>query len=115
MEIEKIAQVAHEVNRAYCESMGDDSQKPWDEAPEWQKKSAIEGVKFHLENYVDAGPEASHNMWLAHKKANGWTFGPVKDEKKLQHPCMMPFWALPPAQRAKDYLFRAVVHALKGM
>lgn len=32
MTIEQIARVCHEVNRAYCESMGDTSQVPWEDA-----------------------------------------------------------------------------------
>jgi len=38
MDIEDIAKVAHEVNRAYCISIGDNSQQSWECSPEWQKK-----------------------------------------------------------------------------
>ena len=37
-EIVQIAMVAHETNRAYCESIGDNSQPKWEDAPEWQKE-----------------------------------------------------------------------------
>lgn len=30
----QIAQVCHEVNRAYCQALGDDSQPAWDDAPD---------------------------------------------------------------------------------
>lgn len=50
MQKEDIAQVAHELNKAYCESIGDTSQPSWAGAPEWQKSSAIGGVSFHLDN-----------------------------------------------------------------
>ena len=40
MKVSDIAKVAHEVNAAYCASQDDFSQKPWDEAPEWQRTSA---------------------------------------------------------------------------
>lgn len=43
MENEKIARVAHEVNKAYCEALGDMSQPVWEEAPEWQRASATSG------------------------------------------------------------------------
>jgi hypothetical protein len=33
MEIEEIAKVAHEVNRAYCQALGDFSQPKWEDAP----------------------------------------------------------------------------------
>jgi len=42
-----IAEVCHEVNRAYREALGDTSQVSWLEAPQWQRDSAIAGVKFH--------------------------------------------------------------------
>ena len=41
---EYIAKVCHEVNRAYCMSQGDGSQPRWEDAPDWQKQSAISGV-----------------------------------------------------------------------
>lgn len=113
MTVEQIAQVCHEINRAYCTAFDDNSQLPWEEAPEWQKTSAINGVKFHLEN-LDAGPEASHNSWLKEKEESGWVFGKEKDVEAKTHPCIVPFEALPLQQKAKDYLFRQVVHSLKN-
>lgn len=106
-----IARVAHQINKAYCEAMGDDSQVSWDDAPEWQKDSALVGVDSHLAN-PEAGPEASHESWLAQKEADGWVYGEVKDAEAKTHPCMVPFAELSKEQQAKDYLFRAVVHAL---
>lgn len=106
-----IARVAHEVNRAYCEALGDHSQPVWEDAPDWQRASAIKGVLFHMHN-PDAGPEASHECWLAEKERDGWKYGPVKDPKKKEHPCFVPFKELPVEQQAKGYLFRTVVHTL---
>lgn len=114
MNRELIARVAHEVNRAYCASLGDTSQPAWEEAPDWQRQSALAGVDMHLAN-PDATPEQSHESWLAQKTADGWTHGDVKDPEKKQHPCFLPYAELPAEQRAKDYLFRGVVHALKDL
>ena len=111
MRIEDIAKVCHEANRAYCQSIGDDSQLPWESAPDWQKKSAIGGVVFHLENPASR-PEDSHNSWLAGKLRDGWKYGPVKDPEKKEHPCMLGYNELPIEQRMKDSLFLAVVRAL---
>jgi hypothetical protein len=107
---EQIAAVAHEANRAYCQTLGDNTQLPWAAAPEWQRKSAIDGVIFHI-THADATPSASHECWLQEKEANGWKFGPVKDAEKKEHPCCVPFEALPPEQQAKDHLFRSIVRA----
>lgn len=109
--VEAIARVCHEVNRAYCLAIGDTSQPAWADAPEWQKDSARNGVAFHLAN-PDATPENSHEKWLEQKVAEGWVLGPVKDPEKKEHPCMVPYGDLPADQRAKDYLFRGVIHSL---
>jgi hypothetical protein len=106
-----IACVCHEVNRAYCEALGDTSQLPWEEAPEWQRASAISGVNFHIDD-PHASPSASHDNWLAEKLRDGWTYGPVKDPETKQHPCCVPYDALPVEQRAKDYIFAAIVRAM---
>ena len=107
-----IAQVAHEINRAYCQAMGDDSQPTWEDAPQWQVESAVNGVLFHVE-HPDAGPDASHKNWAKEKIQDGWVYGPVKDAEKKLHPCLVDFENLPKEQQAKDFLFRQVVHSLK--
>ena len=108
---ELIAKIVHNVNRAYCQATGDLSQPSWEEVPEWQKSSAITGVKFHLEN--DRTPEESHNSWLRQKEEEGWKYGAVKDAEKKEHPCFVPYEELPKEQQAKDYLFKAVVDSFK--
>lgn len=115
MKIVDIASVCHEANKAYCLSLGDTSQKSWEEAPEWQRRSAVKGVEFHreaLRNGDTPSPSASHDSWLAEKKAAGWTYGPIKDEAKKEHPCYVPYNQLPIEQRVKDYLFGAIAHCL---
>ena len=107
-----IAKVCHEVNKAYCEALGDMSQPTWEDAPGWQKQSAQNGVRFHIDN-PDAGPEVSHENWMKQKKAEGWKYGPVKDVDKKEHPCYVPYAELPVEQKAKDYIFRQLVHSLK--
>ena len=112
MEVEQIARAAHEINRAYCQALGDDSQPAWENAPYWHKESVRMGVRLHIE-HPEVGPEASHESWMAQKAADGWVYGPKKRPHLKQHPCMVPFGELPREQQAKDYIFRAVVHALK--
>lgn len=109
----EIARVCHEVNRAYCKSIGDDSQLPWDSAPEWQRRSAVKGVRFIIEN-DDAPPSASHDSWLKEKQQTGWVFGPVKDADLKQHPCCVPYDQLPTEQKAKDYIFGAIVRSIRS-
>jgi len=86
----QIAQVAHEINRAYCQAIGDMSQPLWEDAPKWQKESAISGVDFHLSN-PDALPSHSHESWMRQKTEEGWKYGPAKDPEKKEHPCYVPY------------------------
>ena len=88
MTYEEIARVCHEVNRSYCEALGDMSQPAWEDAPQWQKDSAALGVLLHCEQNV--GPEVSHERWMAHKIAEGWVHGNVKDPEAKTHPCIVP-------------------------
>lgn len=104
------ARAAHEANRAYCIALGDDSQVPWEEAPENIQASALAGVHGVL---IDGnGPRESHESWLRFKRLDGWVHGTVKDADMKTHPCMVPYDELPPAQRAKDAIFIAVVRAV---
>lgn len=114
MNVEQIARIAHETNQAYCASIGDSSQPAWDDAPQWQRDSALTGVQFHLDAHAKGempAASASHDSWLEEKRAAGWTYGPVKDAELKQHPCFVPYEQLPIEQRLKDYLFSNVVAA----
>lgn len=112
--VHNAAKMAHQINKAYCLALGDDSQQDWEQAPEWQRQSAVDGVAFCLEN-PDMTPADSHASWMAKKKEDGWVFGEVKDPEKKTHPCMVPFDQLPAEQKAKDFLFQAAVHNTFGM
>lgn len=107
MKVEQIAKVCHEANRAYCQEIGDDSQLPWDEAPDWQKESEVKGVRFVLDN-PDAPPSANHESWLKEKEDDGWKYGPVKNPETKEHPCFVPYDDLPVEQKAKNLLFKNV-------
>lgn len=107
--LENIARLCHEVNAAYCRSLGDDSQVGWDDAPDWQRSSAMSGVEFHLEN-PDASASASHDSWLAEKVNSGWVWGETKNAETKTHPCLVAFEDLPVDQQAKDHIFRAIIH-----
>ena len=112
--IEQVAKVCHEANRAYCETLGDNSQPAWADAPDWQKDSARNGVRFHfsqLSTGREPSPSASHESWLEQKRAEGWKYGPTKCPETKEHPCFVPYEVLPLDQRRKDYIFAAICKA----
>ncbi len=111
LKIEEIARICHEINKSYCESLDDFSQVSWEDAPDWQKSSAIQGVIYHINN-KNISPEDSHKNWLKQKELEGWSYGKIKDVDKKQHPCFLPYNELPLEQRAKDYIFKSLVDQL---
>ena len=111
---EQTAEMCHEVNRAYCGSMGDIYQNDWDNLDEDTRESVMEGVQFHWDN-PDATEAESHNRWCEVRKEQGWAFGPEKDEEAKTHPNLMPYHTLPPEQQRKDFLFKAVCNTADRM
>ena len=82
---------------------------PWEDAAQWQRDSALSGVKVARDG---ATPEEQHNAWIEAKLDDDWTYGDVKDPEAKTHPCLVAYGKLPPEQRAKDALFIAIVDAL---
>ena len=112
--LERAARAAHEANRVVCLALGDDSQPKWEDAPSWQKDSAVAGVE-QVAKHPGITPEQLHESWLEQKRADGWTYGPVKLPELKQHPCFIPYDGLPVGQRLKDEMFGIVVRAVLGI
>lgn len=114
MKTEQIAELCYEVNRAICLAADEKStgisapQKPWATADSYQRTAVRTGVGNQLNDPVSM-PEDSHNRWIKHMEAEGWTYGERKDSEKRTHPCLVPFSELPLEQRVKDYVFLAIV------
>jgi hypothetical protein len=111
IDVMTVAKVCHQANKAFCESIGDYSQRDWNDAPQWQTNSAINGVNFQIAN-PDAPASSSHDSWLEEKRNAGWKWGPIKNEDLKEHPCFCAYDELPPEQQAKDHIFKAVCQAL---
>jgi hypothetical protein len=109
----RAARAAHEANRILCLALGDISQARWEDAPEWQKGSAINGVRL-IESNPDTTAEQSHESWLEQKRREGWKYGPEKKPFAKEHPCFVPYGQLDPGQRLKDEMFGLVVRATLG-
>lgn len=106
-----IGKICHEVNKMYCEIMGDTSQVHWNEAPDYIKESALQGVELHLNN--ETTPEDSHISWMENKKKDGWVYGEEKNATLKTHPCMVEYNELPAEQRVKDLLFKSICDTFK--
>ena len=54
-----------------------------------------------------------HDVWAAGRIREGWTYGPVRDDAKKQTPCLVPYDALPEAE--KDYDRNTAMETIKLM
>ena len=111
IEIDEIAHIVHEVNRLFCEALGDYSQPKWENVPNWQVKSTKSGISAIMAN-PSLTPEENHKNWLRDKERDGWKYGVEKDVEKKEHPCMVEYEKLPEEQKVKDKLFTSTVKAL---
>lgn len=105
--LKSIAEFAHEINRAYCEAIGDQSQPKWADLPAHLQAGIMMGVEANIDSIMS--PEQSHSVWMEEKRRTGWRYAPVKNVEAREHPCMVPWDLLPQDQRVKDYLFVAVM------
>lgn len=105
------ARLAHEANRGLQCAFGEQVSEKWEDCPDWQRRCCRLGVEA-IASRPAITPAEQHACWLKNKERNGWRFGPEKDAERKEHPCMVPYDALPQAQRLKDYVFGAVVRAV---
>jgi RyR domain-containing protein len=112
--IEQAARVCHEALRAYSQTLGDNSLPPWEDAPEWQRESSRDGVRFQFAQFaagIEAPASATHDEWLKQRRAAGWKRGETKDHQTREHPSFVAYADLPVAEKLKDYLFAAICKA----
>lgn len=43
-----------------------------------------------------------HEVWAQSRMAEGWTYGPVRDDVKKQHPCLVPYDELSEIEKEYD-------------
>ena len=112
MDTTDIARMVHECNKMYCESIGDYSQVPWEDVATEIQASAIDGVKYFMEN-PKSKPEDMHKNWMKFKLAKGWVYGEAKSVFRKTHPCLVEYKDLPGEQQMKDKLFMALCTVLQ--
>lgn len=43
-----------------------------------------------------------HEVWSQNRINDGWTYGPVRDDDRKTHPCLVPYEDLPESEKAYD-------------
>lgn len=55
-----------------------------------------------LEELTESLSKNVHEVWAAGRIAAGWKYGPVRDEIKKEHPCLIPYEELSEDEKYYD-------------
>uniref|UniRef100_A0A4W3IRR6 Ryanodine receptor 2 n=1 Tax=Callorhinchus milii TaxID=7868 RepID=A0A4W3IRR6_CALMI len=67
----------------------------------------------HLERIREKLAENIHELWVMNKIELGWTYGPLREDNKRQHPCLVEFSKLPEQER--NYNLQMSLETLKTL
>lgn len=68
-------------------------------------------LPLELEDLIEALAENVHDIWAKGRIDDGWTYGPVRDDARKHHPCLVPYNELPESE--KEYDRNTAVSTLK--
>ena len=57
-----------------------------------------------IEDLREAIAENAHDIWALERQSEGWTYGPKRDDTKLETPDMLPYSQLPESEKQYDRL-----------
>ena len=57
--------------------------------------------------------ENAHDLWAEQRLADGWTYGPHRDDQTKKHPCLVPYDELPDSEKVYDR--KAAMETLKAI
>ena len=62
------------------------------------------GLPDGIDALREALAENSHDRWAIERQSEGWTYGPKRDDAKLESPDMVPYSQLPESEKQYDRL-----------
>ena len=80
--------------------------------PEPVETAGIE-LDAGIEPLVELLARNVHDLWAQERLAQGWTYGPARDDSTKQHPCLVPYEQLPESEKTYDR--HVVVGTLKAI
>lgn len=80
----------------------------WFDRDEGWRATFLGACQMQMSENRAKTPEESHDRWVEHHKALGWTLGPKHDPKLRTHPNLKPWHDLPKAEQEKDRVFMAL-------
>ena len=69
------------------------------------------GLPEELLNLTEEIAENVHDVWATSRIAEGWTYGPTRDDTLKKTPCLVPYNELP--EEEKEYDRNTALNTLK--
>lgn len=108
----QIAEALHRLT-ALVPRMDGSQPLPWDQLTEEQRQSSIQVVHDLMCSDVIYTAEQLHDVWQKKAHELGWTYGPVYDLDRKEHPSMLPFDRLPDSEVFKDQVWHYMIRLFK--
>ena len=67
----------------------------------------------HVEALTEVLAKNTHENWAAQRVRDGWRHGPMRDDAKKEHPCLVPYEQLPESE--KEYDRRTTMETVKAI
>ncbi len=67
----------------------------------------------HIENLIESLARNTHEVWAQQRLADGWKWGPQRDDRAKKHSCLVPYEELPASE--KEYDRRTALEAVKAI
>ena len=115
-----VAQMAHDAVCTFCISEAI-SRRTWNEITDADKELSLRAMKSLLDSRVFDPPcldiaslaEIVWDAWMQSAISLGWKYGPVKDEKKKEHPSIVPdYKTLSTFEKTKDYIYIGIIQSI---
>ena len=59
-------------------------------------------IPLELKNLIERLAENNHDIWAGQRIKEGWTYGSQRDDKKKEHPDLIPYNELTESEKAYD-------------
>lgn len=60
------------------------------------------GLPQELLPLIEEMAKNVHEVWAQNRMNEGWVYGPVRDDNKKEHPCLVPYEDLPESEKDFD-------------
>ncbi len=71
-----------------------------------QSPSGVDGIMLpeELSELLEVLAMQVHEVWMKRRLDDGWCYGPLRDDKKRTHPCLVAYDRLPESEKEYDRL-----------